>query len=54
MLLPLPLPGAYDYSCRMAFTRGRATLVAAPAGQPREILGVVWAERPKPACRTVG
>ena len=48
ILLPLPLPGPYDY--RLPIEDGqpaqglqRGTLVVAPLG-PRETLGVVWGE----------
>ncbi len=41
ILLPLPLPGPYDY--RIAQDLPRGTLVVAPLG-PREVLGVVWGE----------
>src|SRR3977135_1894939 len=49
VLLPLPLPGAYDYKLPRGVNAPRGTLVAAPLGN-RESLGVVWG----PAEGTVG
>ncbi|MDE2074995.1 MAG: primosomal protein N', partial [Alphaproteobacteria bacterium] len=43
VLLPLPLPGPYDYRAPEGESLPRGTLVAAPLG-PRLSLGVVWGE----------
>ena len=43
VLLPLPLPGPYDYRIAAEGTLPRGTLVVAPLG-PRQTLGVVWGE----------
>lgn len=43
VLLPLPLPGPYDYRLPDDCALPRGTLVVAPLG-PRETLGVVWGE----------
>ena len=43
VLLPLPLPGPYDYRLPDGEALPRGTLVVAPLG-PRETLGVVWGE----------
>jgi primosomal protein N' (replication factor Y) len=43
VLLPLPLPGAYDYKLPKGTSVRRGLLVTAPLG-PREQLGVVWGE----------
>src|SRR3954464_848803 len=41
VLLPLPLPGAYDYKLPAGLNAPRGALVAASLGN-REVLGVVW------------
>src|SRR5476649_934141 len=41
VLLPLPLPGAYDYKLPPGSNAARGAVVAAPLGN-REVLGVVW------------
>ena len=41
VLLPLPLPGPYDYRLPEGMTSARGSLVVAPLGS-REALGVVW------------
>ncbi|MEI9885445.1 MAG: primosomal protein N' [Rhizomicrobium sp.] len=41
MLLPLPLPGAYDYKLPKGTSAARGLLVCAPLG-PRAQMGVVW------------
>src|SRR4249919_2150811 len=41
VLLPLPLPGAYDYKLPAGVNAARGALVAASLGN-REVLGVVW------------
>jgi primosomal protein N' (replication factor Y) len=41
VLLPLPLPQAYDYALPEGVVPKRGMLVRAPLG-PREVIGVVW------------
>ena len=41
VLLPLPLPGPYDYALLPGTTAKRGTLVRAPLSG-RELIGVVW------------
>ena len=41
VLLPLPLPGPYDYALPEGVSARRGTLVRAPLGG-RELTGVVW------------
>src|SRR3954451_7056888 len=41
VLLPLPLPEAYDYKVPPGFDLGEGDYVEVPLG-PRHVLGVVW------------
>ena len=41
VLIPLALPGPYDYGVPDAMTLGEGDVVRVPLG-PREVFGVVW------------
>lgn len=50
VLLPQPLPEPFDYLLPEGEQAGPGTFVVVPLG-PREVLGVVWAEKPGPPAR---